>query len=106
MNKIIILLVMLILVGCDAIKIQTEEYELTDSARKAFQQWILIGMKNANPKSDEEPEDMIQQLEDTGFKLFGTKVRYYEYWEGGSCIGKIKVSEWTIEKENALLNND
>ena len=45
--------------------------------------WVSTCLKDANPKSDEEPEDWIRQCERTGSRILCPQVRTVTYANAG-----------------------
>jgi hypothetical protein len=75
--------------GCSQPARITPAYErVIDPAwRDVAASWITITAEAANPKSDEEPEDMLRQLEWTAEWLFG-RATLGAYVQPGSAAGE------------------
>ncbi len=80
------LLLSFVLTGCTPPSYQKREYP-TPEARDKAAAWIQKTCEVSNPKSDEEPEDMIEQAEKTALNLFGVTVRYV--WKGDKYVPEI-----------------
>jgi hypothetical protein len=115
MKKIITLIIVSLFVSCTAnndpedVTVRTSyERVIPKENKKEYAEWLLQGMKNANPHSDEEPEDMIRQLEWTGLEVFGVEEAFYTYksatgfGENYNSYYKIRVKDWTPEKDKEI----
>ena len=74
LNLVPCLIAVLFLSGCDSShpnEWPAYENVIPQENRAAAAAWILECVKNANPHSDEEPEDNIAQAERTAKTLFG-----------------------------------
>ena len=63
----------------------------TEEAKTALAAWVAACIKDANPMSDEEPEDWIYQCENTGKRILCEEVPVVVYIPSGSSNWK-KVS--------------
>jgi uncharacterized protein YxeA len=70
--KYLLLIATLFIVSCGPIR--RESYVLKPENAEKAAEFIKELCEKSNPKSDEEPEDMIRQAESTAFKLYGEKV--------------------------------
>lgn len=78
-----LLLLPLFLVSCKPFVRRETRYELPDEEAKAKCANLIVEICTAsNPKSDEEPEDMIKQAEETAMKMYGKPVKYIDKGEG------------------------
>lgn len=59
--------------------------ECTPEQTEKLSTWILECIKNANPLSDEDPEDWISQCERTGKRILCGKIAVVEYQPCGGC---------------------
>jgi len=92
--KIVLIIALALLVGCKdetAINKQMEFYCETDT-KKERASFILECLNNANPKSDEEPEDWIHECEDMSNELYCEERLYNvtRFKPGGSYWRDIK----------------
>jgi len=65
--KVLMIIVLLVIAGCDREElrvIKRNEYVCETDTKKERVDFILQCIANANPKSDEEPEDWITKCED------------------------------------------
>jgi len=78
-----VFLLILLLAGCNGNpKVEYQRFILPED-RKDAQAWVSNCIKDANPQSDEEPEDWIRQCRRAAEELFGTYVPGYrqgEHW--------------------------
>ena len=65
-----LLIAALILVACESEPQQKAEPVLCKPDTEKLQTWMLECIKNGNPKSDEEPEDLVLQCEATAVRMF------------------------------------
>lgn len=71
MKKLIFVIVSLLLIGCEEKKSYQKNKQVCNcEEREKLQQFVANGIKPANNMSDEEMEDVIIQLEQTGINLF------------------------------------
>ena len=76
----------MVIVGCgpDAPDVPHESvaYELVVPADKRAEAaaWLLKAIEAANPRSDEEPEDMIERAEESMLKLYGNPTIGIRTW--------------------------
>ena len=80
--KIPLILTVLLLCSCERPPCITQKYEIAPEDKEKVAKFITDLCEKSNPKSDEEPEDMIKQAEATAFKLFGKPVKYIDRWDG------------------------
>lgn len=59
---------------------QTMEIYCSETTINDRSNFILDCIKNANPKSDEEPEDWIKICEEIGESLYCKKIPAIKYW--------------------------
>lgn len=86
MNKFTFLLFIFLLLGCTGTPRLTYTYQCsTPEESKKLATWILKCIKDANPQSDEEPEDWISQCERTGKRILCEKTPAVEYKRCASC---------------------
>jgi len=74
MNKLLILLIPIVLLGCtnspeEGYRVKTV-YDCPTNSEDKRAEFILQCIANANPKSDEEPEDWIRLCENMALSTF------------------------------------
>lgn len=72
MTKSILFIAILSLVSCGPVRRET--YVIKPENTEKAAEFIKDLCEKSNPKSDEEPEDMIRQAEYTALKLYGEKI--------------------------------
>lgn len=74
----ILMFMMSLLVGCSKEEVSRERicwfYVIPNCNQKACANWMNKAIGSANPKSDEEPEDWLPQIQDQANKLYGVLV--------------------------------
>lgn len=65
----LLLIILLFLIACEEEK--TPCWSISDSLRVEQRVWVLNCIEKANPKSNEEPEDWIEECEDVSIRLYG-----------------------------------
>ena len=103
MKKLIILFFMFVFCSCgpkDSLK-TFDVIEIPPESKEAAQLWVQECIKNANPYSDEEPEDMIKQCAWTAKRLFGVRLKVTDQCKNRECY-RVKVepgvTKWKEEK--------
>ncbi len=81
MKALVALFALCLLVGCQADDVVVYRHIVPETARETRQAWVAKCILDANPKSDEEPEDMIRQCEDTSERLFGIRTRGVRHYQ-------------------------
>jgi len=97
LNKCTLLLAVsltaLLSAGCDDKVRLTTEYDCDKGVAQKKSGFILQCLSNANPRSDEEPEDWILYCEDMAKRTFCAAVEYkYTYTFDRQFISKEKLS--------------
>lgn len=86
MSKIIIITICLLLSSCGFPPSRKTEYEIPEADKDKAAKFIADVCEKSNPKSDEEPEDMIKQAEATALRIFGKPVKYVDYRDGKGYV--------------------
>ena len=81
--KLLLALAASLLVSCDSAEEQTLRRPETKEEREAVAAMVVKLCEAANPKSDEEPEDMIEQAQKTAYDIICQSRRYRVTWESG-----------------------
>lgn len=89
-----IILIAFVLIGCKSTDVAMMPYcEQTEDRSKEQAKFIIDCAKAANPLSDEEGEDLVQQCEFTSNNVFkkhcSQKLQYQEYKFDGIGVGWI-----------------
>ncbi len=61
--------------------------------KEILSKFVLACIKNANPKSDEEPEDWIRLCQKMGKDIHCTKIRGFIHWTGNYWTDAVACSE-------------
>lgn len=75
MNKFLLFLPLLLL-SCERPTSYKTEIEIAPEDKDKVAKFIAELCEKSNPKSDEEPEDMIKEAKETALELYGKKVKY------------------------------
>lgn len=98
MKKLLLLLALItFLAGCERIVV-TSEYQCNKDTLEQRASFTLDCIKNANPMSDEDPEDWIAVCEETSIRTYCEKVKGFFTW-GLSPTGFKACSEAKTKEE-------
>lgn len=88
MTRVLALSICALAVGCgpDAPRVPSEAvaFRIVVPAERRTEaaDWLWAAIQAANPKSDEEPEDMIARAEESMLKLYGEVTVGIKTWDG------------------------
>ena len=94
MKIIILIIAVTVLSACDRVRERLRYYsECTAETVDKRATFILQCISNANPKSDEEPEDWLQKCQVIAEETYCESVQYKVIFTNGSITSKTKVTE-------------
>lgn len=98
-----------ILTGCpDEVPNERVEYDIAipEENKEKAAEYVVKICEASNPKSDEEPEDMIWQAQKTAEKMYGKKTIGIYVWRNGSGSPGEFIPYWSLSKRQKKMCDD
>lgn len=94
MKYLLMFMAIAILAACDEPEMKYTEKRLCKAESQSRRaQFVLACVKNGNPMSDEEPEDLVSECRDTATEIFCPRVGGYQLKEGLAVRGSFQQSK-------------
>ena len=106
MKKILLIVTGFFLIGCGAAdyeRIRTE-IRIPESKKEQAKQFTIRLVKEANPKSDEEPEDNIREAYKTACYLYGEVIWGIQFVSKGNIVGFLPYDKCTPKQRKKIDN--